>query len=93
MAKCRNCGKAIRFIITAKGRKQPIEMDSNEPHFARCGKSPEMFTREYWKPIEDIKNASMRTTNTSAKKSFYSGKKPPWDYPTFIDCWEDLLPS
>ena len=87
MANCRECGKPIRFIKTSKGKFQPIEMDSNEPHFATCGK---ILTREYWEPREKIKNAERRITKPFGRKSFYFGERPPWDYSTYIECYERI---
>ena len=33
---CRSCGKAIAWVITAKGKKMPVELDTKESHFAHC---------------------------------------------------------
>jgi len=34
-----------------------------------------------------------RTVNRCGAKHFYSGDKPPWEYPTMIRCWPDILRS
>ncbi len=33
---CRSCGEPIAWIVTAKGKKMPVEIATNESHFARC---------------------------------------------------------
>lgn len=33
---CRSCGEPIAWILTAKGKKMPVELATKESHFARC---------------------------------------------------------
>ena len=33
---CRSCGEPIAWVLTAKGKKMPVELTSKEAHFARC---------------------------------------------------------
>lgn len=36
MAQCRACGQAIRFELTAKGKHQPVSLQTGESHFIDC---------------------------------------------------------
>lgn len=33
---CRSCGRPVAWIITAKGKKMPVDLGSGESHFATC---------------------------------------------------------
>lgn len=88
MSRCRKCGEPIRWEKSPSGRNVPMDIGNNETHFATCSKPKGWFTREYWIPIEQIKNKGNKFSNPVGLKSFYFGKTPPWEYPTFIACIE-----
>ncbi len=35
-SRCRSCGEPIAWIVTDNGKKMPVELATNESHFARC---------------------------------------------------------
>lgn len=41
IAKCRSCGSPVVWIMTATGRRMPVNPDTRESHFATCPQSAE----------------------------------------------------
>lgn len=88
--KCKYCGEMIRWLITKDGNFMPIQLEDNEPHFPHCGKSN--FTALEWADyLEDVahrirKQNAIPAYSSGKCKWPYSGKTPPWEFPTMIRC-------
>lgn len=76
----------------------PLQNDDHEPHFPHCGKN--LWTQQDWDDYHEhirrrtielntrTKQNNYLTTNPQKRKCFYSGTRPPWEYPTLITCIE-----
>jgi len=90
---CDACGARIEWIRTRHGKMMPQEPNMGEPHFPHCGKNK--WTLADWdRHLDEIKqrekdhNSRRSTTNPRRLTQFYSGTIPPWEFQTFMECYE-----
>lgn len=84
MNACRQCGRAIRWVLTAKKRKWiPWDEHHDRPHWLVCGRRREReFLAKRDRLTAEKESVAMRTNPLKLRKDqLYDGERAPWDFP------------
>jgi len=93
--RCKECAARIEWVKTKRKKMMPQQPNTGEPHFPHCGK--QRWTLAEWDTyLADIEqreirhNSTRSITNPRGLTQFYSGARLPWEFPTFMECYENV---